>query len=157
MSMTKVLRGVLAAALVIVAVAWPAVAQQGFSSAPLTIETGDGGRHDFTVELAVSPSEQSQGLMFRQSMPADAGMLFPYTRDAMRSFWMRNTLVPLDILFIGGDGRIAHIVQRTVPLSEATISSRVPVRAVLEVNAGTVRRLGIAVGDRVLSDELSLD
>ncbi len=150
--MLVMLRGVLAAAVVIaVGAAWPAGAQQRLETAPLAIVTDD-GRQEFTVELAIAPADQTRGLMFRRALPADAGMLFLYNTDAMRAFWMRNTFVPLDIIFVAGDGRIAHIAQRTVPFLEATISSRVPVRAVLELNAGTARRLGIEVGDVVLYD-----
>ena len=149
--MLVMLRGVLAAAVLIaIGAAWPAGAQQ-LATAPLAIATED-GRHEFTVELAIAPADQTRGLMFRRALPADAGMLFLYNTDAMRAFWMRNTFVPLDIIFVAGDGRIAHIAQRTVPFSEAAISSRVPVRAVLELNAGTARRLGIEVGDVVLYD-----
>ncbi len=88
--------------------------------------------------------------MFRQSMPADQGMLFDFERDQMVSMWMRNTFIPLDMLFIFADGRIHRIEHRTEVESERTISSGVPVRAVLELNAGTAERLGIRPGDRVV-------
>jgi len=103
----------------------------------------------FTVELAVSPEDQAQGLMFRRSLPRDAGMLFDFGKTRPAEFWMKNTLIPLDLLFIAADGHIADIHERAVPLSEATIESKVPVRAVLEVNGGTVSRLGIKSGDLV--------
>ena len=109
----------------------------------------DDGRHAFTVELARTAQEQAMGLMYRRNQPADHGMLFTYRRPREVSFWMRNTFVPLDILFIGEDGRIGRIAADTTPLSEAPIPSDGPVRAVLEVNAGTAERLGIEVGDRV--------
>ena len=109
-----------------------------------------GERHDFEVELAVTFAQQAQGLMYRRSLPRDAGMLFLYKTAGPASMWMRNTLIPLDMLFIERDGRIAHIAQRTVPLSLTSIESPVPVVAVLELNAGTTHRLGIRVGDRVL-------
>ncbi len=119
-----------------------------FTTSELAIETAN-GTHRFNVELAVSPEEKSRGLMYRTAMAPDAGMLFIYDRDTVISMWMRNTLIPLDMLFIAADGRIAHIASRMVPRSDRTISSRIRVRAVLELNGGTVRRLGIAVGDQV--------
>jgi hypothetical protein len=103
----------------------------------------------FTVELAISPEDQAQGLMYRRSLPRDAGMLFDFGRTRPAEFWMKNTLIPLDMLFIAADGHIADIHERAVPLSEATIESKVPVRAVLELNGGTVSRLGIKPGDLV--------
>ena len=114
----------------------------------LVIETAN-GQHHFTVELALSPQQQAQGLMFRQSLASDHGMLFDFGQERMAGMWMRNTFIPLDMLFIGRDGRIRRIAADTTPLSEATISSGVPVRAVLELAAGTSARLGIAPGDRV--------
>jgi uncharacterized membrane protein (UPF0127 family) len=119
-----------------------------FQKSTLTIDTGSGA-HRFTVELALSPEQQEQGLMFRRTLPADAGMLFDFGDTRPAVFWMKNTLIPLDMLFIGADGHIADIHERAVPLSEATIESKVPVRAVLELNGGTVSRLGIHLGDVV--------
>ncbi len=119
-----------------------------FERSELEIATA-GDTYTFAVELALTPQQQAQGLMFRQSMAADAGMLFVNDREAMRGFWMRNTFIPLDMLFVKADGTIAHIVERTIPQSLKTVSSRVPVLAVLELNAGTVRRLSIKVGDKV--------
>lgn len=115
----------------------------------LQIESG-GVRHEFTVEIALTPAQQTQGLMFRQTMRRDAGMLFLYKQARYANMWMRNTILPLDMLFIETTGRISRIVKRTVPQSLETISSRGPVLAVLELNAGTVERFGISVGDRVL-------
>ena len=127
----------------------PVLAQLAtFPKSALTIDTGSGSHH-FTVELAETEQEQAQGLMFRQSLPADAGMLFDFGGTKPAVFWMKNTLIPLDMLFIAADGRIADIHERAVPLSEATILSKVPVRAVLELNGGTVSRLGIRLGDMV--------
>jgi uncharacterized membrane protein (UPF0127 family) len=87
--------------------------------------------------------------MFRRHMPEGQGMLFDFQREQPTSFWMKNTYIPLDMIFIRGDGRILRIAENTVPLSEALVTSGGPVRAVLEVNAGTARKLGIAPGDRV--------
>jgi uncharacterized membrane protein (UPF0127 family) len=123
-----------------------------FEQDRLAIETAKGGRHDFSVELAITPQQQQQGLMFRRDMAPDASMLFVYRPERVVSMWMRNTLIPLDMLFIADNGRVVKIVERTVPLSLKTISSDRPVRAVLEVNGGTVARLGIMPGDRVLHD-----
>lgn len=114
----------------------------------LVIETASGAV-PFAVELADTPEERAQGLMFRESLPPDGGMLFVYPRDQMIGMWMKNTLIPLDMLFIGGDGHILGIAERTVPLSLRTISSESPARAVLEINGGTAERQGIRAGDRI--------
>ncbi|HZS85034.1 MAG TPA: DUF192 domain-containing protein [Stellaceae bacterium] len=119
-----------------------------FSSSELTIETAGGKRH-FTVEVARTPEQMAQGLMFRRSLPPDAGMLFEYARPQIASFWMKNTLIPLDMLFIAADGRITGIHARAVPMSLEPITSDTPVLAVLELNGGTAERLGIKPGDRV--------
>ncbi len=119
-----------------------------FKKSALTIDTEAGPRR-FVIELALTPQEQEQGLMFRREMAADAGMLFDLGTERQALFWMHNTLIPLDMLFIAGDGRIADIRERAVPMSDATIPSKVPVRAVLELNGGTVARLGIKLGDVV--------
>ncbi len=119
-----------------------------FATSSLVIDTTAGPQR-FTVELARSPEQQQQGLMFRRALPADAGMLFDFGDTRPASFWMKNTLIPLDMLFIAADGRVVDIHERAVPLSEATIESKVPVRAVLEVNGGTVSRLHIRLGDIV--------
>jgi uncharacterized membrane protein (UPF0127 family) len=108
------------------------------------------GTHVFGVEMAVTPEEQARGLMFRRELPEKQGMLFDFKREQPTSFWMKNTYVPLDMIFIRADGRILNIAENTVPLSEALVSSTGPVRAVLEVIAGTTKKLGIAAGDRVV-------
>jgi uncharacterized membrane protein (UPF0127 family) len=115
---------------------------------PLSITTAS-GTHRFNVEYADTPDRRAVGLMHRPSMAADAGMLFDFKTDAPVSMWMRNTRIPLDMLFIARDGRIVNIAERTVPFSETTIASKGPVRAVLELNGGTSARLGIKPGDRV--------
>ncbi|TAD88430.1 MAG: DUF192 domain-containing protein [Alphaproteobacteria bacterium] len=121
---------------------------QSFTREPLVIVSGT-QRHSFEVEMALTPAQQQQGLMFRRTMPAMAGMLFLHQEEREQAMWMMNTFIPLDMVFIRRDGRISHIVERTVPHSTATISSNGPVLAVLELNGGTVARLGIKVGDRV--------
>jgi uncharacterized protein len=107
------------------------------------------GVHTFAVEMAVTPEEQAKGLMFRRELPEGQGMLFDFHQEQPATFWMKNTYVSLDMIFIRGDGRILRIAENTVPLSEALVPSGGPVRAVLEVVAGTARKLGIAPGDRV--------
>lgn len=121
-----------------------------FDKDEIVIETRAGIQHKFTIEMANSPKQQAQGLMYRRDMAPDAGMLFVYRPVRVVSMWMRNTVIPLDMLFIGEDGRIEKIVERTVPMSLRTISSDRPVRAVLELNSGTAARLGFEPGDRVL-------
>jgi uncharacterized protein len=127
------------------AVARPAMAG---APEPLVIETADGLR-TFMVEVATTPGERARGLMFREQLAPDAGMLFVYAQDQPVSMWMKNTLIPLDMLFVARDGRILKIVERTVPLSTAVIASDGSVAAVLELNGGTADRLGLRPGDRV--------
>jgi uncharacterized membrane protein (UPF0127 family) len=115
----------------------------------LVIVTATGARHKFSVEVADTDESRNQGLMFRRALAADAGMLFDYHRDSTFAMWMRNTFIPLDMLFISSDGRIQKIHQRAVPHDETPIPAPGAVRAVLEVNGGTAARLGLKVGDRV--------
>ena len=114
----------------------------------LVIVSADGRRHEFTVEMAVSPDHQMIGLMFRTDVPENEGMLFDWGAPRESSMWMRNTLVPLDMLFIAADGRVHRIAERTTPHSLAPIDSRGPVRATLELRGGITERLNIRVGDR---------
>src|ERR1700731_3328503 len=117
-----------------------------FAKSSLVIDTSAGPQR-FTVDLALSPEQQQQGLMFRHSRAPHGGMLYDFGATRPVTFWMKNTLIPLDMLFIAADGHVADFHERAVPLSEAVIESKVPVRAVLEVNGGTVARLGIKEGD----------
>ncbi len=110
----------------------------------------DKGRFNFSVEVAETAAQRQQGLQHRKNLAASAGMLFDYKRVQPVAMWMKNTLIPLDMLFIDGAGRIVNVARDTEPMSLATIPSAAPVLAVLEVNAGTARRLGIQPGDRVL-------
>jgi uncharacterized membrane protein (UPF0127 family) len=119
-----------------------------FPTALLTILTA-GGPHRFTVELATSPEQMTQGLMFRQSLEPDAGMLFDYQTPSMATMWMKNTLIPLDMLFVDATGHIVNIHERAVPGSLDVIAAAAPVRGVIELNGGTAARLGIRPGDRV--------
>ncbi|MGB3656541.1 MAG: DUF192 domain-containing protein [Pseudolabrys sp.] len=109
------------------------------------------GVHVFTVEIVDNDADRAKGLMYRKELPEGQGMLFDFHRDQEVSFWMQNTYIPLDMIFIRGDGRISHIAENTEPLSTRLIPSNGPVRAVLEVIGGTSRKLGIAAGDRVAS------
>ncbi|MGH6931507.1 MAG: DUF192 domain-containing protein [Dongiaceae bacterium] len=132
-----------------------AVAQlQTFERGELTID-GASGKHRFDIELAVSAEQRAQGLMFRERLPADAGMLFVYAEDQTITMWTKNTLIPLDMIFIARDGRIVRIAERTVPGSLATVGSGEQARAVLEVNGGTAAHLGIQPGDRVIHPAFS--
>jgi uncharacterized membrane protein (UPF0127 family) len=107
------------------------------------------GVHAFAVEMALTPEEQARGLMYRRSLPEGRGMLFDFKSERELTFWMKNTYVSLDIIFIRSDGTILRVAANTTPLSEKMIPSGGPARAVLEVVAGTARKLGIAPGDRV--------
>jgi uncharacterized membrane protein (UPF0127 family) len=120
-----------------------------YPTAPLTILTA-GGPRKFTVELATTPAQMEQGLMFRQSLAPDAGMLFDYRAPSMAMMWMKNTLIPLDMLFVDAEGGIVNIHERAVPGSLETIAATAPARAVIELNGGTAARLGIRPGDRVV-------
>jgi len=104
---------------------------------------------EFNVEVALTQSERSKGLMFRRSMADDAGMIFDFGSAQDVSMWMRNTYISLDMLFIYEDGRIGHIAAETTPLSDTIIPSRVEARFVLEIKGGRSRQLGIKPGDIV--------
>jgi len=143
----RLLVAVLALLILSLAPARPIAAQQ-LQQLEIASKTGV---HIFGVEMAVTPEEQARGLMFRRELPDMQGMLFDFHREQPTSFWMKNTYIPLDMIFIRGDGRIQRIEENTVPLSEALVPANGPVtaRAVLEVIAGTARKLGLAPGDRV--------
>ena len=122
--------------------------QPKLPQSPLTIDTGE-ARYRFIVEVADDNHERAHGLMFREHVPPNEGMLFDFGTDFERAFWMKNTLVSLDMIFIRSDGTIHRIASNTVPLSEAPVPSFGPVAAVLELAAGTAARLGIEAGDTV--------
>jgi uncharacterized membrane protein (UPF0127 family) len=119
----------------------------------LTIISDDGTKHLFNVELAITEQQQDTGLMFRKAVPADTGMLFPWPRPQVSDMWMKNTIVPLDMVFIGADGTIKAIAENTVPYSLRDISSGVPVLATLELQAGITAALNINVGDKVIAKQ----
>jgi uncharacterized membrane protein (UPF0127 family) len=107
------------------------------------------GVHVFSVELAVTDEQRARGLMERRSLPEGRGMLFKFEPDQVIQMWMHNTYISLDMIFIRSDGRILRIAENTTPLSDRIISSGAAASGVLEVIAGTARKLGIAPGDRV--------
>lgn len=131
------------------------VQPQKLAETPLQIQSQDGSTaQDFTVEVARSHEETLMGLMFRKEMPARHGMIFIFPEDKVAEFWMKNTLIPLDMIFIGSDGEIKHIHPMAKPLDTTLISSIAKVKAVLELNGGEAQALGIMIGDRVLHAEL---
>lgn len=107
------------------------------------------GVHPFSVEIAATDEARAQGLMNRKELPEGRGMLFDFKTEQPVEFWMHNTYISLDIIFIRADGRILRIAENAEPLSDRRIPSGGPTRGVLEVIAGTTRKLGIAPGDRV--------
>ena len=150
------LRAVLSAGLI--ALAGPAcgvvVAVEARAEAPLAqgrleIRTTKAS-HGFSIEIVDTEEKRAEGLMFRTEMAPDHGMLFDFKREQPVAFWMKNTYLPLDMIFVKADGRILSIAENTTPLSEAMVPSSGPVRFVFEVVAGTSKRLGIAPGDRVV-------
>lgn len=133
----------------------PTEAQKELPKEQLTIISSDGKRHVFNVEMATTIEQQTVGLMFRKQVPPDGGMLFDWGTPRDSTMWMRNTIAPLDMIFIGQDGTIKHIAENAVPESLAMIESGGPVRATLEVAAGTARRLDIHVGNKVEAPSLN--
>lgn len=127
----------------------PAVhAISGLAVVPLTVTSGK-ARHSFRVEVAGTSAEQAKGLMFRTALGPDEGMIFPMNPPRPASFWMRNTVISLDLIFVGPDGRITNIAANAVPYDETPLPSAGLVKAVLELNAGRAAQLGIVAGDRV--------
>ncbi len=120
----------------------------GLEVIPLTV-TSLGKTHTFRVEVARTPQEQARGLMFRTEMGPDEGMLFPYDQPRVLSFWMKNTVLSLDLIFIGPDRRVVNVAANAVPYSEESIVSDAPAIATLELNAGRAAELGIVAGARV--------
>jgi uncharacterized protein len=122
--------------------------EAGLDQITLCLRSGSKTRA-FVVEMARTPQQQNQGLMFRTTLADDKGMLFPFPQPRIASFWMRNTLIPLDIIFIGSDGRIVNIAENTTPYSLEPVVSIAPVTAVLELRGGLTAQLGIKAGDAV--------
>ena len=115
---------------------------------PLQVVTASGA-HDFKVEIAADDASRERGLMNRRFMPADHGMLFEFPEDAPVSFWMKNTYIPLDMIFISPKGIVTNVVAKAEPLSERVIPSGPPCVAVLEVNGGVAASIGVKAGDSV--------
>ncbi|MFT8808968.1 DUF192 domain-containing protein [Gluconobacter sp.] len=129
-------------------------AQVHLPTAPLTITTRDGQKHEFKVELAKTYRQQEVGEMFRKHLPENEGMLFMWATPQVSDMWMRNTLVPLDIVFIDSTNHIHAIAENAVPLSEAILRSDGVVANTLELAGGVTAKLGIRVGDVVTSSAL---
>ncbi|PZU47101.1 MAG: DUF192 domain-containing protein [Sphingomonas sp.] len=124
--------------------------QTGLKVVPLTIVTASSGKiHAYKVEVAQTEAQQAHGMMFRTKMAPNTGMIFPMNPPRQAGFWMENTLIPLDLLFIGADGRIRNIVSNAVPKSRAALMSAGPVAAVLELAGGEADRIGARPGDKV--------
>ncbi|WP_244546259.1 DUF192 domain-containing protein [Bosea sp. OK403] len=129
----------------------PALAQAAAPAAGLEqlVIVSGGTRHVFQVEVMRTPDQRAKGLMYRNYMPEDRGMLFDFARTEPVAMWMQNTYIPLDMLFIRANGTISRIAERTEPLSTRTIPSGEPVLSVLEINGGVAEKLGIKPGDKV--------
>jgi uncharacterized membrane protein (UPF0127 family) len=119
----------------------------GMGTLVIKTESGD---HSFTIEVASTNQERALGLMFRRSLPENGGMLFLYDRPQPAAMWMKNTLIPLDMVFISADGTVHRIEQNAEPHSTALIPSEGPVVAVLELNGGEAAKIGLKRGDKVL-------
>ena len=120
----------------------------GLEQVPLTIRSAK-GTHRFVVEVARTPEQQAHGLMNRDTLAPDRGMIFPYDPPQQVAFWMKDTLIPLDMVFIRADGTIARIAENTVPMSLEPVPGLEPVAAVLEIAGGRAAELGVKPGDRV--------
>ncbi|MCF8487821.1 MAG: DUF192 domain-containing protein [Rhodospirillum sp.] len=121
-----------------------------FPQDKLVVATDDGRHVPFVVEVASDPQQRSLGLMYRKDLAADGGMLFLWSDAGERTMWMKNTYIPLDMLFIDGDGYVVKVVANTKPHDLTHISSDFPAKGVLEINAGTARLLSLGQGDRII-------
>jgi uncharacterized membrane protein (UPF0127 family) len=133
-----------------------ALAAPAFADDATLVIRAQNGEHTFTVEIADTPADRSRGLMFRESLAPDAGMLFDFHEERPVSFWMQNTLIPLDMLFIRADGHIANVHAEAKPRDTTSIPSDGPVAFVLEIPGGRAAELGIAAGDLVIHDRIPL-
>jgi uncharacterized membrane protein (UPF0127 family) len=134
------------AALCFVVLIAPSARGEGLDALKIATSTGE---HSFQVEIAKDDATRERGLMDRRYMAADRGMLFEFDHDAPASFWMKNTYIPLDMIFIARSGLVTHIVANAEPLSERVIPSGGPCAAVLELNGGTAAAIGLKVGDKI--------
>jgi uncharacterized membrane protein (UPF0127 family) len=135
--------------LLFMAVGWWFTQPDAIQKIPLKITTNSGSEHQFSIELALSPSQKVTGLMHRTSLAENGGMLFLYDEPAEIGMWMKNTLIPLDIIFIDESGIITKIKENATPHSLESIVSDAPVKAALELNGGTATQLNIQKGDKV--------
>jgi len=126
----------------------------GLPMSELRVETGS-GTHEFQVWIAADPVSRERGLMFVREMPDDHGMLFLFERAQYTSFWMKDTFLSLDLVFVGPDGRVVDIARDAKPLSLEAISSTAPVKGVLELVAGTATTIGLQRGDCVIHAALA--
>lgn len=152
MGIRRLLSGALAAGLILTA----GVARADCRDDRVTLR-GDWGQARFGVEVADDPAERARGLMHRESLPASRGMLFVYDRPQRMSFWMRNTLIPLDIIFLDSSGRVIRVHENARPRDETPIPSGGIARYVLEINGGFARRLGIDVGTELRHTAIPAD
>ncbi len=129
-----------------VAVAQPSAAAPDLEKLAFVTRSGV---HEFSVEVMRTPGEHGKGLMYRRYMPDDRGMLFDFGKNDVIHMWMKNTYIPLDMIFVGKDGKVFSIARDTEPFSERTVSSGGPVVGVVELNAGAAAKIGLAVGDEV--------
>ena len=148
------LRAMLGAAALVLSL----VAQAAADCAPDRVDLrGPWGQARFTAEVVDTPESRAQGLMFRESLPRSAGMLFIYEAPTAPSFWMRNTLIPLDMIFVGPDGGVTHVHHNAIPLDETPIPGGENVLMVLEINGGLAERFGIAPGSELRHPRLDQD
>jgi len=146
--MTRIVLAFLFSTLLVACASAADRAQPTLPQSPLVIETAK-GKANFIVELANTPESQETGMMFRTHAAPNEGMLFDFGAESERVFWMKNTLIPLDMIFIRANGRIAHIARMTVPKSLRMVPSGAPVQAVLEIAGGRAAQLGVVEGDLV--------
>ncbi len=128
-----------------------ALSEANFSQSQILI-VSKSGTHKFTVDVAATAAQRQLGLMFREEMAADRGMLFDFGEEKLISMWMKNTLISLDMLFVDETGTILQIEHATIPMSLDSISGNAPALSVIELNAGVTKELGIFEGDQVLHD-----
>ncbi len=146
--MNRLNRAAFAAFVVFASALFGSASAQTLRTEPLDIVTAGGVRH-FTVEIAETDATRESGLMFRKSLAPDRGMLFDFGTPQTVTFWMKNTLIPLDLIFIGKDGHVVSIARNATPMSEALIPSGGPILGVLEVRGGRADQIGVKPGDEV--------
>jgi len=148
--------------IVLALLVWPYIASgqkadqsPTFEQSSMTIQRADGQSFLYSVEVALTREQEAYGLMFRRSLPTNAGMIFVYNPDQLVSMWMKNTYIPLDMLFVRKDGIIVKIITHAQPFDLTPLPSGEPVRGVIELNAGDVERNGLKTGDKVIFSAFS--